>query len=132
MQFRQEILQFNGKKHTTHIIILFKCHCLWYGSTYYYLNCIPDHMVFILYIMYFKVLKTRLLLRKTGQYRGIGDCARQICKKEGLRSFYRGYLPNLIGIIPYAGFDLAVYEVRINIAFLYEEYGKQRQQLYQM
>lgn len=29
---------------------------------------------------------------------------------EGLRSFYRGYLPNLLGIIPYAGIDLAVYE----------------------
>lgn len=30
--------------------------------------------------------------------------------KEGFRSFYRGYLPNLLGIIPYAGIDLAVYE----------------------
>lgn len=30
--------------------------------------------------------------------------------KEGIRSFYRGYLPNLLGIIPYAGVDLAVYE----------------------
>ena len=29
---------------------------------------------------------------------------------EGLKSFYRGYLPNLLGIIPYAGVDLAVYE----------------------
>lgn len=29
---------------------------------------------------------------------------------EGIRSFYRGYLVNLIGIIPYAGIDLAVYE----------------------
>lgn len=25
--------------------------------------------------------------------------------------FFRGYLPNLLGIIPYAGIDLAVYEV---------------------
>jgi solute carrier family 25 phosphate transporter 23/24/25/41 len=24
--------------------------------------------------------------------------------------FYRGYWPNLLGIIPYAGIDLAVYE----------------------
>jgi hypothetical protein len=29
---------------------------------------------------------------------------------EGLRSFYRGYVPNMLGIIPYAGIDLAVYE----------------------
>lgn len=57
-----------------------------------------------------EVLKTRLALRKTGQYRGIWDCAGKIYKGEGLRSFYRGYLPNLLGIIPYAGIDLAVYE----------------------
>ena len=57
-------------------------------------------------------MKTRLALRKTGQYSGVFDCARQIAKKEGLMAFYRGYIPNLLGIIPYAGIDLAIYEVR--------------------
>lgn len=57
------------------------------------------------------MLKTRLTLRKTGQYSGVADCARQILKKEGVRAFYRGYVPNTLGIIPYAGIDLAVYEV---------------------
>ncbi|XP_077986670.1 calcium-binding mitochondrial carrier protein SCaMC-2-like [Glandiceps talaboti] len=57
-----------------------------------------------------EVLKTRLALRKTGQYSGIGDCARKILKTEGLLSFYRGYIPNILGILPYAGIDLAVYE----------------------
>ena len=33
-------------------------------------------------------------------------------KKEGVKAFYKGYIPNIIGIIPYAGIDLAVYEVR--------------------
>ena len=32
---------------------------------------------------------------------------------EGLRSFYRGLFPSLLGIIPYAGIDLAIYEVTI-------------------
>ena len=58
-----------------------------------------------------QVLKTRLALRKTGQYSGIVDCAAKILKKEGFKNFYRGYIPNLIGIIPYAGIDLCVYEV---------------------
>lgn len=58
-----------------------------------------------------QVLKTRLALRKTGQYSGIFDCAKKVAKHEGLPSFYRGYIPNILGIIPYAGIDLAVYEV---------------------
>lgn len=58
-----------------------------------------------------QVLKTRLTLRRTGQYKGLLDCAWQILEREGPRAFYRGYLPNVLGIIPYAGIDLAVYEV---------------------
>jgi hypothetical protein len=30
---------------------------------------------------------------------------------EGPKAFWRGYLLNQIGIVPYAGFDLACYEV---------------------
>ncbi|KAI1882914.1 hypothetical protein AGOR_G00239800 [Albula goreensis] len=57
-----------------------------------------------------EVMKTRLALRKTGQYSGMLDCAKQILKKEGVKAFYKGYIPNMLGIIPYAGIDLAVYE----------------------
>lgn len=63
----------------------------------------------IYYIL--QVLKTRLALRKTGEYRSIVDAAKRIFCNEGLKSFYRGYIPNMIGIIPYAGIDLACYEV---------------------
>ncbi|XP_078216473.1 mitochondrial adenyl nucleotide antiporter SLC25A23 isoform X4 [Callithrix jacchus] len=61
-----------------------------------------------------EVLKTRLTLRRTGQYKGLLDCARRILEREGPRAFYRGYLPNVLGIIPYAGIDLAVYETLKN------------------
>lgn len=54
-----------------------------------------------------EVMKTRMLLRRTGEYSGMWDCAYKIYKSGGL---YRGYWPNLFGIIPYAGIDLAVYE----------------------
>lgn len=57
-----------------------------------------------------EVLKTRLALRKTGQYSGIADAAKKIYAREGLRCFYKGYIPNILGIVPYAGIDLAVYE----------------------
>ncbi|OBS74692.1 hypothetical protein A6R68_14770 [Neotoma lepida] len=58
-----------------------------------------------------EVLKTRLTLRFTGQYKGLLDCAWQILEQDGTRALYRGYLPNMLGIIPYACTDLAVYEV---------------------
>ena len=52
---------------------------------------------------YIKVMKTRLALRRTGEYSGIFDCAKKLYKAEGFRVFYRGYIPNLLGILPYAG-----------------------------
>jgi len=58
-----------------------------------------------------QVVKTRLAVSTTGQYSGIFDCAKKIFRTDGIRPFYRGYLPNIIGIIPYAGIDLTVYEV---------------------
>ncbi|KAI5730581.1 hypothetical protein M8J76_015370 [Diaphorina citri] len=64
-----------------------------------------------------EVLKTRLALRKTGEYSSILDAAKKISAREGWKSFYRGYVPNLLGIIPYAGIDLAVYETLKNSYF---------------
>ncbi|OQR78695.1 calcium-binding mitochondrial carrier protein SCaMC-2-like [Tropilaelaps mercedesae] len=57
-----------------------------------------------------EVLKTRLALRRTGQYSGIIDAFTKIKGQEGWRALYRGYMPNLVGIFPYAGLDLAIYE----------------------
>ena len=44
-----------------------------------------------------EVLKTRLALRKTGQYNGVSDCVRKIYGQEGIKAFYRGYLMNTLG-----------------------------------
>ncbi|KAE9550232.1 hypothetical protein FO519_006552 [Halicephalobus sp. NKZ332] len=58
-----------------------------------------------------EVLKTRLALRKTGQLdKGLMHFATKMYKQEGFACFYKGYVPNLLGIIPYAGIDLAIYE----------------------
>ena len=78
------------------------------------------------------MLKTRLALRKTGQYRGLVHAAYVIFTTEGIRSFYRGLFPSLLGIIPYAGIDLAVYEVHLivpslliaSFAFIYTLYPR--------
>lgn len=63
-------------------------------------------------------MKTRLALGKTGEYVGIIDAANKIIRQEGPKSFYRGYIPNMLGVVPYAGIDLAVYEVSL-ILFRY-------------
>ncbi|KAG8178511.1 hypothetical protein JTE90_005405 [Oedothorax gibbosus] len=68
-------------------------------------GCISQTVIYPL-----EVLKTRLALRTTGQYASIWDASVKIYKTEGIRSFYKGYVPNLIGIIPYAGIDLGIYE----------------------
>ncbi|XP_072297453.1 mitochondrial adenyl nucleotide antiporter SLC25A24-like [Eucyclogobius newberryi] len=68
-----------------------------------------------------EVLKTRLTLRKTGQYSGMVDCAKKILRNEGIKAFYKGYIPNLLGIIPYAGIDLAVYESLKNTWLSYHQ-----------
>jgi len=47
----------------------------------------------------------------TGQYNGMADCAVKIFRQSGIRAFFRGYGPNIIGIVPYAGIDLSIYEV---------------------
>ncbi|GBG78428.1 hypothetical protein CBR_g26457 [Chara braunii] len=44
------------------------------------------------------------------QYRGIVDAALTIRQEEGLRAFYKGWLPSVIGVIPYVGLNFAVYE----------------------
>ncbi|CDS36873.1 calcium binding mitochondrial carrier protein [Echinococcus multilocularis] len=57
-----------------------------------------------------EVLKTRMCLRKTGQYSSVVDCAARIYRELGIRGFFRGYVVNLVGVIPYAGIELATYE----------------------
>ncbi|XP_068946591.1 mitochondrial adenyl nucleotide antiporter SLC25A24-like isoform X2 [Petaurus breviceps papuanus] len=61
-----------------------------------------------------EVLKTRLTLDSTSRYTGISNCVQKMLKYEGFRTFYKGYVPNILGIIPYAGVDLAVFELLKN------------------
>ena len=57
-----------------------------------------------------EMLKTWLILHWTGHYKRLLDCVQQILEPEGPGAFHYGYLPNILGIIPYAGIDLAIYE----------------------
>ncbi|XP_076891149.1 calcium-dependent mitochondrial ATP-magnesium/phosphate carrier protein 2-like [Bidens hawaiensis] len=60
------------------------------------------------------LVKTRLQTFVTGPGPGkvpsLGKLSKDIWVNEGPRAFYRGIIPSLFGIIPYAGIDLAAYE----------------------
>ncbi|CAF5076720.1 unnamed protein product, partial [Rotaria sp. Silwood1] len=56
------------------------------------------------------VLKVRLCLRRTGEYTHWSETVKRMYRLEGPKVFWRGYVLNQLGIVPYAGFDLACYE----------------------
>uniref|UniRef100_A0A7N1A4A6 EF-hand domain-containing protein n=1 Tax=Kalanchoe fedtschenkoi TaxID=63787 RepID=A0A7N1A4A6_KALFE len=55
-----------------------------------------------------ELVKTRLQTTKCES--GLGALTRDILVHEGPRGFYRGLIPSVMGIVPYAGIDLAAYE----------------------
>ncbi|KAM6918350.1 solute carrier family 25 member 24, like [Xenentodon cancila] len=57
-----------------------------------------------------EVLKVRLNLQQAGTYHGIIAGARSIYRQESLSSFYRGFKPSILCMIPYAGVECAVHQ----------------------
>lgn len=64
------------------------------------------------------LVKTRLQTYECldGKVPRLGALTRDIWVKEGCRAFYKGLVPSLLGIIPYAGIDLAAYETLKDMA----------------
>jgi len=57
------------------------------------------------------LVKTRLQCHsEPGRAPPVVKFTRDILVNEGPRALFRGLLPSLLGIIPYAGIDLATYE----------------------
>lgn len=58
------------------------------------------------------LVKTRLqtCALEGGKVPRLGKLWKDIWVQEGPRAFYRGLVPSLLGIVPYAGIDLAAYE----------------------
>merc|ERR1719285_544784 len=56
-----------------------------------------------------EITKTRLALSRTGELNGIVSTVRTIIRKEGLIGLYCGCGTSILGIMPYAGTDLMVY-----------------------
>jgi solute carrier family 25 phosphate transporter 23/24/25/41 len=57
-----------------------------------------------------EITKTRLALSTTGEYNSIFSVVSQIMKdNNGIKGLYRGLVPSVLGIVPYAGIDLMVF-----------------------
>ncbi|KAF2321375.1 hypothetical protein GH714_040468 [Hevea brasiliensis] len=56
------------------------------------------------------LVKTRLQVCEGGNAPKLGALTKNIWVQEGPRAFYKGLVPSLLGMIPYAGIDLAAYE----------------------
>ncbi|OQS07417.1 carrier superfamily protein [Thraustotheca clavata] len=56
-----------------------------------------------------EMAKTYLCLAKPGDYNGIAHCLHSIVQRDGIAGLYRGLAPSLLGILPYAGVDLALF-----------------------
>lgn len=56
-----------------------------------------------------EVVKCRLAVAPPGTYNSVVNCLMKIIQESGFRGVFSGLSPSLMGIIPYAGVDLAVY-----------------------
>ncbi|CAN4086542.1 unnamed protein product [Withania somnifera] len=67
------------------------------------------------------LVKTRLQthISEGGKVPNLGKLSKDIWIREGPRVFYKGLVPSLLGIIPYAGIDLAAYETLKDLSRTY-------------
>jgi len=58
-----------------------------------------------------ELVRSRLAVSRPDTYKGMKEVIEKTYQSNGIRGFYRGLVPSLIGIMPYAAVDLAVYDV---------------------
>lgn len=59
------------------------------------------------------MVRGRLTVQADGSpsaYNGLLHATRTIAAQEGMLAFYKGWLPSVIGVVPYVGLNFAVYE----------------------
>ncbi|MCO5573021.1 hypothetical protein L7F22_026785 [Adiantum nelumboides] len=70
-----------------------------------------------------ELLKTRLTIQR-GVYKNLQDAFVKIVQEEGPRELYRGLMPSLIGVVPYAATNYFAYDF---LRRLYKKVSKQEQ-----
>ncbi|CAJ2676723.1 unnamed protein product [Trifolium pratense] len=80
------------------------------------------------------LIKTRLQTCASEGGRGpkLGTLTKDIWVQEGPRAFYRGLVPSLLGMIPYAGIDLTAYDTLKDLSKKYIVYDSEPGPLVQL
>mmetsp|Transcript_40431 Transcript_40431/g.72625 ORF Transcript_40431/g.72625 Transcript_40431/m.72625 type:complete len:322 (-) Transcript_40431:172-1137(-) len=56
------------------------------------------------------MVRGRLTVQEgSGMYNGMWHATRMIVKEEGVKALYKGWVPSVIGVVPYVGLNFAVY-----------------------
>lgn len=72
----------------------------------------------ILYPM--EVVKTRVVVSRSNEYRGgVREIVRQGYQKGGVMDFYKGFAPNMVGIVVYRGLEMGLYSSAQQSIMLY-------------
>ncbi|XP_061099274.1 mitochondrial coenzyme A transporter SLC25A42 [Conger conger] len=56
------------------------------------------------------MVRARMAVTPKEMYSNIAQVFRRISREEGLRTLYRGFLPTILGVVPYAGLSFFTYE----------------------
>jgi hypothetical protein len=67
-----------------------------------------------------EVVKTRVVVSRSNEYRGgVREIVRLGYKKGGIMEFYRGFAPNMVGIVVYRGLEMGLYSTAQQSIMLY-------------
>ncbi|CBZ30415.1 mitochondrial carrier protein-like protein [Leishmania mexicana MHOM/GT/2001/U1103] len=57
-----------------------------------------------------EVVKTRVVVSRSNEYKGgVAEIVRVAYRKGGVMEFYRGFVPNMVGIVVYRGLEMGLY-----------------------
>ena len=57
------------------------------------------------------ITRTRLALANNGQYNGVLDVMKSVIRNDGFKGLYNGWSASVLGIMPYAGVELSLYNI---------------------
>ncbi|XP_035722074.1 mitochondrial coenzyme A transporter SLC25A42-like isoform X3 [Vespa mandarinia] len=68
------------------------------------------------------LVRARMAVTLKSEYKTLRQMFRRIYQEEGIVSFYRGFTPTILGVIPYAGMSFFTYDTLKHLTAEYSQY----------